>query len=170
MDGQVDGGRAGGRAGDGWEWPLSADSLQLGRTACTISTPPPPRTSAGPRALHTTLGPAGAPQRFKPRDSGFAHRAGKDALVARTGCRALAPVSAWTLSLGPPASLRGPPLGFRPVGTCLRSYHDGLGLLGVQLGDSPAEALGLRRGGVGGGHGAGEVRAPSPQPSARWPL
>lgn len=49
-------------------------------------------------------------------------------------------------------------------------YHDGLGLLGVQLGDGPAEALGLRCGGVGGGHGAGEVSGSAPQPSAGRPL
>lgn len=97
---RVNGGRTGGRrtgrqtGGNGWEWPPSADSLQLSRAACTIPPSPPPCTSAGPRTLpHTHRVQQGPPQRFSPppRDSASAHRASTDALVARTGGQALAP-------------------------------------------------------------------------------
>lgn len=91
----------------------------------------------------------------------------EEILEARTPRQARVRGIHGTLSLGLPASLRGTPLGFWPIlpmGSSLPPYHDGLGLLGVQLRDGPPEALGLRRGGAGSGHDAGEVGAPLPSP------
>lgn len=177
VDGRV-AGQVDGRGMDG-NHPGAQTSLQLSRTgACTPVCPVPPTTLSCCRARDTvahTLGPAGPTHSDSntraqglPTESGQGRclRPGPD---ARPGSRA--PI--WTLSLEPPSSLQGTPLGFWFVparGHQPASYHDGLGLLGVQLGDGPAEALGLRRGSVGGGHDAGEVRAPSPQPSAGRPL
>lgn len=39
------------------------------------------------------------------------------------------------------------------------SYHDGLGMFGVQLGDGPAETLGLGGAGARSGHGGSEMGA-----------
>lgn len=135
--------------GDGWESPREQMALWLRlaspcRTGhCTPSAQhPPPGAAARALDIPHTLSPDGPPTDPPTRGPGGHPPAER---------RNRAPV--------PPGQRpRRPP------------YHDGLGLLGVQLGDGPAEALGLRCGGVGGGHGAGEVSGSAPQPSAGRPL
>ena len=121
----------------------------------------PPGAAAGLRPYHTHTGSSPThPQRFEHPGTGWPTREGRGSgpgLDSKPGPR----VSKWTV-------------GFWVVlarGQQLPSYHDGLGLLGVQLGDGPAEALGLRRGSAGGGHGAARSGpGSSTQPSARRPF
>lgn len=108
VDERTVGGQADGQVvgGNGPEHRLSSAQQNGGCTLLAHLPRPMSLCRAWDPVTHT-LGPAGPAQRF--------NRPGpaQDAFVARTGCPALARVSVWTLSLGPPARLWGSPLGFR---------------------------------------------------------
>lgn len=80
------------------------------------------------------------------------------------------PDTEWTLSLGYPPTRRCRSRSRYPWVTACPSHHDGFDLLGILLRDGPSEALGLWRGGAGGGHSAAWwswVLSPQPLPGRR---